>query len=194
MSLSHRLRLVQMSQMTAPVAVEDLSHLSREELASEVITFGQKHQGETYQQAWEDQEWVAFMVSRYSSSTKNSHRRFLKYVELQVEYLEQTQVPVMPSRGTPAVNTLPKSKAKAKAGPKTRAQPASVPEVQIFEPTDLEVEEEWDPTVPYMTDPETMHAMQSRMLNMEDALLRVMRHLEEQSVNSNMAHSQTQHE
>ena len=54
--------------------------MSREDLALELIPFGQKHQGETFLTAWQDQEWVSFMVSRYqthkaSSSSFHSARR-----------------------------------------------------------------------------------------------------------------------
>ena len=48
MSLSNRLRQMQTSQPAAAVEIEDLSQLSREDLAVELITFVQKHQGETF--------------------------------------------------------------------------------------------------------------------------------------------------
>lgn len=55
---------MQMSQPPSQVEVEDLSQATREDLATEVISFGQKHQGETFLH-WQDQEWVSFMVCRY---------------------------------------------------------------------------------------------------------------------------------
>eukprot|EP00435_Cladocopium_sp_Y103_P030666 s3392_g7.t1 len=193
MSLSNRLRMMQMRQPPAAVEVEDLSHLTREDLATEVISFGQKHQGETYLQAWQDQEWVAFMVSRYSQSVKDSHRRFIRFVELQVEHFEQDQVPVLPNRNSTPASAQPKAKTKAKATPKPRIQPPE--EIDIMTaPSEFEMEEEWDPAVPYLSNQETMQAMQDRLLHMENALLRVMRHLEDQSTAANQGYQTTQNE
>ena len=64
----------------------------------------------------EDQEWVQFMVSRYSKSTKESHRRYLRYVELKVEALEQSQETV-PSGSNPLGVLRSQAKAKAMARP-----------------------------------------------------------------------------
>eukprot|EP00435_Cladocopium_sp_Y103_P026541 s2495_g6.t1 len=192
MSLSNRLRLMQMRQPPAAVEVEDLSQLTREDLATEVISFGQKHQGETFLQAWQDQEWVAFMVSRYSQSVKDSHRRFIRFVELQVEHFEQEQAPVLPSRNPIPASAQPKAKTKAKATPKSRVQPPE--EIEIMTATEFEMEEEWDPAVPYLSNQETMQAMQERLLHMENALLRVMRHLEDQSTAAGQGYQSTPNE
>ena len=77
--------------MPVRVEVEDLSHLSLdEELSGEN---GQKHNGKTFAEAWMDQEWVTFMVTRYSQSTKLAHRRFLRYVELNSTNVNRLEFP-----------------------------------------------------------------------------------------------------
>ena len=76
-SLSQRLCAL---QIPTSGTTESLDHLRLEDLAAETISFGQKHQGHIYLEAWEDQEWVQLRVSRYQGSTKDSHRRFLKFV------------------------------------------------------------------------------------------------------------------
>ena len=55
MSLSQRLKIV---QVLTEVAVENLDHLTLAELAPELVTFGAKHQGKTFQDVWSDQDWV----------------------------------------------------------------------------------------------------------------------------------------
>ena len=97
-----------------------LDHLTLEELATETIAFGQKYKGHQYQDTWQDQEWIQFMVSRYQNSSKEEHRRFLKYVELQVSAIEQGQgtapvssQTVIAPRAKPKVKPMAKSIATA---------------------------------------------------------------------------------
>ena len=174
-SLSQRLRLLNLPQGEATAPVD---HLTLEELQNEVVTFGQKHTGSTFEDTWTDQEWVHFMINRYSKSQKESHKRYLKYVELKIESLEQSQM-VIPRSSQGGGHGRPQSKAKAAA--KTCAAPSVI---------SSQGESEW--AIPSeMYEPEIMNqqplpatedwmAMQSRMLNMENALTRVIRHLEDQ--------------
>ena len=165
--------------------VEDLSHLTLADLSSEKVNFGQKHSGKTYAEAWSDQEWVNFMVTRYSQSTKLTHRRFLRYVELKLEQHEQQQIgiPMIPADSVPVDPTLPVPK--AKTGPKAKAKSlASTSPVYL---PDMEGEWAVEPG-PYpsttMTSGSTemdVLALQERVLNMENALMRVVRHLEDQA-------------
>eukprot|EP00435_Cladocopium_sp_Y103_P024425 s3886_g6.t1 len=176
---SHEAQTTSAAQPAALVETEDLSQLSREDLATELISFGQKHQGETFLTAWQDQEWVSFMVSRYQTSTKPAHRRFIRFVELQVEHFEQEQIPLTPGPSVVTHAMTPQSKAKSKALPKGRGYPAHRVPVDVM--SEFEGEEDWEPMVNYNADSETVQAMQQRLLNMEEALMRVMRHLEDQS-------------
>ena len=60
------------------------------------------------------------------------------------------------------------------------SQPAHQVPVDLV--SELEGEEEWEPMITtYNADPETVQAMKQGLLNMEEALMRVMRHLEDQS-------------
>ena len=68
-----------------------LDQATLEDLSQEVITFGQAHMNQTYEQAWEDQEWVQFMVKRYQNSSKEAHVRFIKFVELKVNQVCRNQ-------------------------------------------------------------------------------------------------------
>lgn len=119
-SLSNRLRAL---QIPATTTVESLEHLRLEDLAGETILFGQKHQGRTYLEAWEDQEWAQFMINRYQGSTEESHRRFLRFVELKIEQLEQAQTVLPPHQPLSGQN---RPKAQAKPMAKSLATPTSL--------------------------------------------------------------------
>ena len=191
MSLQQRLQAMQMKET---VQTDDLDHMTREQLAKEVIDFGGKHKGKSYHDVWvEDQEWVMFMVSRYPESLKPSHRKFLRYVDLQLSEHEKHQlpVPVMKKAVTPVAINNPKNalkaKAKASSAYSTQVHDALVPTVDS--------EEEWlsgemcESQPPIMTsDPmvnENVMALQDRMQNMEQALGRVIQFIEEKSLPQN---------
>ena len=174
MSLSQRLRQLQIPN-NAEVA--NLDHLTLAELSTETVSFGQKHVGSSYEETWKDQEWVHFMINRYQKSQKESHRRYLKYVELKIESLESNQ-DVMPVRHSAGESS--RHLAKAKPVAKRSATPTVI--------SSLDGEADWD-FEPEMYDPptmgasnrlleENMGALQQRMLNMEDALTRVIRYIE----------------
>ena len=184
MSLSQRLRRVQ----GPPVNIEmpSLSHLTLEDLSQEIVTFGQKYMGCHFRDTWEDQEWVQFMVSRYGKSPKESHRRYLRYVELKVEALEESQETI-PLRSNP--QGVLRSHAKAKAMARHIGTPinTSLPDGEAD--WDIAPEMYASQTIAdqniYTT--EDMEAIQQRMLNMENALSRVIRHIEDQAMMSQLS-------
>ena len=120
-SLPQRLQAM---QMATPVEFHDLDHLGRAELAMEIIDFGNKHKGKSFIEAWtEDQDWVSFMVKHYATSTKLSHRKLLKFVDLQLQEHEKHQMPVPVMKSAPPTlpihtpKSTPKAKAKGYAAP-----------------------------------------------------------------------------
>ena len=177
-SLSQRLRSL---QIPASTVLENLDHLRMEDLAMETISFGQKHLGHPYQEAWEDQEWVHFMINRYQGSNKESHRRFLKYVELKIEEMENAQTVVPPRQNTSQIN---RAKARPKPGAKSMATPSLISLQDGDDDWDVEAEMFVPVTTGYATSPmtEEVQALQTRMLSMENALTRVIRHIEDQTM------------
>ncbi|CAL1152976.1 unnamed protein product [Cladocopium goreaui] len=185
-SLQQRLRAI---QTPIEVEVQDLSHLTLEELSQEKVSFGQKHLGQPYAEAWKDQEWVTFMVSRYGGSTKLEHRRFMKYIDLKVTQHEthQMPIPVVPPDSVPL---QPSAKACspgmiAAAKPKARGGHSRAIHLPDMEEGGWSMEPGMEPgmyTSATMTSGgnQEMEAMQQRILNMENALTRVIRHLETQ--------------
>lgn len=184
MSLTQRLRQLQIPNS---VPTESLEHLTLSELATEVISFGTKHQGKTFEDAWKDTEWVMFMLSRYQTSTKESHRRFIKFTELKIAAMEKDQgithkdLPVLPNRG------LPTAKAKGKPMAKSLATPSHTSLQDGEDDWDIEHIESEMYTQGIMSAPpvamaEDLNALQQRMLNMENALTRVIHFIENQSM------------
>lgn len=178
--LTARLKAVQAVQEQE--VQSSLDHLTLPELENKVISFGEAHMGHTFSQAWADQEWVKFMTSRYRKSSKESHMRFLKYVELRIEAAEaeMQQRPMMPKAQGYAV---PRAKCRPKAAPtytmvhhgdaidiSSQAGVESVvSETETYEAMTMNAQ---------MEQQETMHALQTRMLHMEDTLQKVIHHLE----------------
>ena len=91
-------------QAEVDVPLTHLSHLSLTDLEQEKVSFGQKHLGHTFSQAWEDQQWINFMVSKYAESKVMSHRRLIRFVELRVEAHEAAQavIPALPPKQSQA--------------------------------------------------------------------------------------------
>jgi hypothetical protein len=190
MSLTQRLRQL---QIPSSVPTESLAHLTLPELATEVITFGTKHQGETYESAWKDTEWVMFMLSRYQTSTKESHRRFIRFTELKIEALEKGQetihrdLPVLPNHGRQTAKAKAKPLAKSLATPSHTSLPDGEEDWDI-EHVESEMYNPGTMNVPPMVMAEDMHALQTRMLHMENALTRVIAFIENQSIQNQEFH------
>ena len=180
--LTARLKAVQAVQEQE--VKNDLEYLTLADLENEVVSFGEAHLGQTYTQAWSDQEWVKFMTARYQKSTKESHMKFLRFVELKIEMMEaeMNQRPMKPKTQGHVVS-------KAKCRPAAKAA-TTYTVVSHGEPIDIswqageddgvyetEMSETWTMNAP-TEQQETIHALQARMLNMEDALQRVIHHLE----------------
>eukprot|EP00435_Cladocopium_sp_Y103_P036699 s2247_g9.t1 len=186
MSLTQRLRNLQIQQ--PEMAKENLDHLTLEDLSSEVVTFGQKFSGSTFADTWQDQEWVQFMVARYQKSGKEAHRRYMRFVELKIESLEKEQL-ILPRASVANVSRLPAGKSKAMAKSiATASVISSLDGEGDWEIGDMEPERYTPMTMevrPPMT--EDVAALQQRMLNMENALTRVINYIETQSIQEQIA-------
>ena len=186
-SPSNRLRALQVPTVAT---LESLDHLRLEDLQEEVIPFGTKHNGHTYAEAWMDQEWVHFMLTRYQNSIKESHRRFLKFVELKIIEMESAQTVLPRQQGQ---NGGSRMASRPKATAKPQAAPSHISLQDGDEDWDVESEMFIPVTTGYAVNPmaEDVAALQSRMLNMENALTRVIRHIEDQAIQTK---DRTEHE
>ena len=137
------------------------------------------------EEVWQDKEWVKFMVSRFSKSAKEAHQKFIKYVELRVAELEQAQNqgPVIPRRqGRQGSGHAPPT-AKAKAASKAASAPSPGFSWQMEGAVEDDSESEMyapQTMTSSLDQSEMMDALQQRVLHMENALTRIIHHLEEQ--------------
>ena len=141
-----------------PVAEqESIDHLTLEQLKAEKVKFGKSHMGKSYAEVWETApDWVRWFFNHYHTSQNVEHRKVIKFIKMMIEEGESmtatgvNQMPVMP---------------KAKATPKSlMAAPKSRP----MSHTDGPIEE-----MPH----QSMHYMEERMANLENALNQILVHL-----------------
>lgn len=194
MSLSKRLQRVQ--ETTEP-SKEDFSQWSMADLEVSTIDFGKQQKGKTYATVWEeDQPWITWFVQHYEKSAKSSHQKFIHYVNLKVERAELTgtKIPVTEkSEGYPTISpeqqVINRSRMMARA--KAKAMSRHVTPIE----SDLWNEEE-DPLMyelisnpvetagPVAEEPIPCPSqLEMRVINMENALARVMDFLEQNHAN-----------
>ena len=179
MALAQRLKKLQVKADEKP---EDLSHLQLVDLHQEKIQFGQKHHGTSFQTVWEtDQSWVTWVTQHYGASTKGAHRKFMWYVELQIEKAEKTGEKIVMKEAQPEIGIKETGKF---YHPQPKVRPSKCPETKI-NLADFEDEEEetFEMIAQYQEPPgpDVQH-LEARMLNLENALQRVINHLEDQAV------------
>eukprot|EP00435_Cladocopium_sp_Y103_P017101 s3138_g4.t1 len=110
---------------------------------------------------------------------EESHRRYVKFVELKIEAMEQQQSVLPRASQVTRATTRPKAKAVAKS----IATPSVIS--SLDGETDWDIEPEmYAPVTTAAHHPmtEDVMALQQRLLNMENALTRVIRHIENQSI------------
>jgi len=193
-------RLQKVQRPEKPVLI-DISHFTREELATKTIQFGSTHVGRSFQHMWDmEQEWVTWFLKRFSKSPKLDHRLFVRFVELQVQLFEDwgATVPLTSEKAqtqSKQVETTPPSSSMAMPKAKTQAAPAKgyVTKIPEFVNTSPDQEEEFEFLQAEWEANESIEqfnnssqadvqSLQTRMLNLENALQQVITHLQKQSV------------
>lgn len=163
-------------------------------------TFGSTHVGKSFEHMWNhEQSWITWFTPRYVKSSKLEHRLVIRFVEMEVALHESqgTTMPVLPSlKDTMTLmpktseNDLPGGYPKAKA--KTSMAKASTNTVPPGRPSMTEHAEEFEFLMdewslqrddwPDQAEPSVnqadVQALQSRMLNLENALQQVITHLQ----------------
>eukprot|EP00435_Cladocopium_sp_Y103_P057212 s976_g19.t1 len=169
----------------APPPVMDFGHLSMADLEETKLDFGQKHLGKTYAQVWEaDQRWITWFCQHYEGSRKPAHQKFLHFVSLKVERAELTGETIPVTEPNEMPKKMPCSLMQPKA--KSKMPPARSSRVEPWEET------EEDPSlfefIPEIEEPSIQPAagaaviptaLEIRVMQMENALARVMDFLEQ---------------
>ena len=172
--ISRRLTMSDWTQRLAKVQAslpqeesEDVSHLTIEELKSEVMTFGKAHRGRTFEQVWNTSpEWTQWFLQHYQNSGKTSHKKMVRYIKLKIEEVETNpeigrQNPVMPKSHAAPKAMISRPKAKAQPGPQM-AHAGSEPRP----------DEPWMPS-----EDANVQNLQERMGMVENALQQILMHL-----------------
>jgi hypothetical protein len=198
MSLNQRLK--QLQQPVEDAELPSLDHFRLEDLHHLKVDFGNKHRGEKFEVAWKDQSWMSFIATHYAQSKHMSHRLVIRYIELMLEKHEMsgTLIKVMPDSSSELHSlsqrpVIPRPVMKAKAKPMAHNR-SQMPPVDITHLPDME-EADWELSSqmyqpgymenPPLTQDPNFLAMQTRLLHMENALGRVIQHLEGQVVATN---------
>jgi hypothetical protein len=188
MALSKRL---QQMQQEPELTKMDFTHLSMSELEASKLDFGQKHVGKTYAQVWtEDQPWVTWVVQHYEKSLKPAHQKFMYlYVTAKVERAELMgeKIPVKAqaeaTKNPPRTLMMPKAKARPHVQQDHQEMPTMhswEEEIDTCDGTRFEMISEgtMPPYQPPQEEP-VPTALEMRVINMENALARVMEFLEQ---------------
>ena len=174
-SLIDRLKKLQVPQ---PEELPDLTKFSLEQMDQMKVEFGTKHMGHTFLDVWSsDQQWIAWFLKHYHTSTKGVHRTMIKYIELRIERaeLEGQTIPVTEAQPQVTKGTSSMESGKPYPGllPKAKAAPWFLPEVD-----EMSV---WDVTSQASASieaPEIPPQLENRMQQMEGAIHSILHHLE----------------
>ena len=101
-----------------------LQTMTLEELETEKIAFGEAKKGMMFKDAFLDDRWTEFILTRFEKSNKPEHMMYVRYVSLRMKH-----------------GRIPETK-NAKEGTKTPSEPATVPfdvwtEIQDPEPMNM---------------------------------------------------------
>lgn len=60
-------------------------YMSLSEMRQQIIDFGEKYRGKTFEQAFQNTMWAEWFVLTCAKSNKTAHQRFLIFVEKQLD-------------------------------------------------------------------------------------------------------------
>ena len=182
MSLASRLDRV-LSQ-GSPESVESFRTLTVVEMGETKITFGRAHVGRTYEEMWRSEKgWMRWFAKTYASSQKEEHQKLLIYIDAMVnqhETLYDMNPVTAPETNQEVIRPRPKGQPKSKAA----ANPAQVMSMTSESVEEGELWDPWDvmyhdvPTAAMISPQQEMiDALQSRVLNVENALTEILNHV-----------------
>lgn len=153
------------------------------DLEQEKLPFGKKHVGKSFLQIWEsDQSWIQWFVSHYQNSNTPDHRKFLMFVEKKIMELEETGSTIPRTSGSTdnsrqlPIRPSPKKEPKAKSKGYRQMVPFEEEVSSPEEEFDLITGAEMTPMY-QSQDALDVAALQTRMLNLENAMTEIITHL-----------------
>ena len=149
------------------------------EMRQQIIDFGEKYRGKSYEQAFQDAVWAEWFVSTYAKSNKTAHQRFLIFVEKQLD--AETMNPDARIEPGPSVTSLNKTKAKevsVKATPKMPVE-TSLQDWDALSEEDLPNSHVLDLQEQMSNMQANHHNMHQRMCGIETALQELIGHFKD---------------
>jgi hypothetical protein len=167
MTLAERFARVQ-KQVQEPVLSDELETfkaLSFEDQCNSVVTFGKSHVGKKFLEIWhQEPRWLQWVLKTFEGSTKLDHLKLFHFVQVMLEQEESGMNPKI----DPKCNAKPKAKAKSSSR-------LPYPEIPVENLISTEEDEElWDITSHQPAQHEEIEALQTRMLNVENALTEIL--------------------
>lgn len=155
---------------------EELAVLTLEELRTRTIKFGKTKVGQTYAEVVaSDPGYCTWFLGSYGDSKKDSHREFVRFLELHTEHMEE-------ALNIPPSSTQLGSSAKSKAKPQEKVETKGYKETGKQSPSvsssdlDEDVEDgDWSQVA--VSDPRQVGELTNRVNNMEAALSQIMHQL-----------------
>lgn len=188
MSLINRLKSVQVPDKSP---VEDMNKYSMAQLEEMTVEFGTTHKGKSFIEVWtHNQSWIKWFVEHYHNSAKPEHLKMLRFIELKVERLEMEGATIPLTDGKPV--DKPENPKMLKAQSKMPAKAKSVAAPPMMTPSMSEETEPWEEVdvmqhimeKEHQETREEVQVLQSRMLNIENALQSIMSHLQAQAAST----------
>ena len=175
----------------------DFTQWAMIDLEKSIIDFGKQQKGKTYLQVWEEEQaWISWFVQHYEKSAKYEHQKFIYFVDAKVERAELTgtKIPVTDQsegyqKSSAEQQVINRSRMIAKAKAKASIRPMPHIETDPWtvdeDPTAYElITDPGEPSNPVLEEhiPDVSQ-IEMRVINMENALARVMEFLEQQHSN-----------
>ena len=168
--LADRLRRLSLNEGTNQETIDEIKNMKLEDLKGCVIDFGKAHVGKKYQEMISETRYLTWFADTYRASQKPSHVKFLRFIELHVDQIEQQM-------NLPRPKTMAKAKATAKARAQMPEQPHDPWHPASFEEEDVETldAEPWDAITEPVFSMEP--AVQYRMDQLENMMNQILMHL-----------------
>ena len=177
-ALAGRLRKMSLTDADSPEALEAVMKMTLSELSQCPIDFGKTHLGKKFKDMVGETKYLTWFAETYKHSKKLSHVRFLRFIQLHLDQIDEQMN-----------HAAPKSAAKAKGAPKSMNRPP-VPEMPLdpwHHPSSEEeemVEAPWESVNPNSVNDEEVAMMRNRMGEMESVLQQILSHLNSSSAGS----------
>ncbi len=161
--------------------LEAIPLMTYDQLKNYKMDFGKAKMGMTFAQVVSDRRYVQWFTETYQHSRRPTHLRFLRFVQLHVDQMEEHQ-----PKSKASLSTQSKAKAKPTVRPTSTTNPSPIetsldfPEIPIdaeFEDEETEAWEQVHTLERELQHAEEMSQVRDRLQQMEHVMQQVLDHL-----------------